>query len=78
MQVIINKAFVKGILNNHTKNYKIRIIPLSPKLQEMLTGYLISHDHNLLFPSINGGYLDSQNFNRRHFKPNSIRLSKTG
>lgn len=78
MQVIINKAFVKGILNNHTKNYKIRIIPLSPKLQEMLKEYLIAHDYNLLFPSINGGYLDSQNFNKRHFKPIVLDLVKQG
>lgn len=78
MQVIINKAFVKGILNSHTKNYKIRVIPLSQKLTDHMTEYLKHHDCDLLFPSIEGGYLDSQNFNRRHFKPLVLDLVKEG
>jgi integrase len=78
MQVIINKAFVKGVLNPHTKNYKIRIIPLSQKLIEIMTEYLKHLDSHLLFPSIEGGYLDSQNFNRRHFKPLVLDLVSQG
>jgi integrase len=79
VQVLINKAYSKGVLNNHTKNYKVRLIPLNPKLATFMINYCIGKNKNdLVFPSVEGNYLDHDNYNQRHFKPIVQELVNSG
>ncbi len=78
VQVVINKAFSGNVLNFHTKNYKIRIIPCNQKLADFLIDYLANHEEDLFFPSKSGSFMDKVKFNRRHFKPIVLELVEKG
>ncbi|WP_373479271.1 tyrosine-type recombinase/integrase [Geminocystis sp.] len=67
-----NKRYVRGHLKEGTKNGKLsRYFPCNPDLQALLNN-LTNHRHNplnLLFPSPNGLYINTDNLSRRIWKP---------
>lgn len=70
-KVIIEKAYSKGILMNHTKNYKIRTISLSPSLIKILQeiSYKEYHKKGLILRGLDGGFLNHSNFREDNWKP---------
>ncbi|MEM9543133.1 MAG: tyrosine-type recombinase/integrase [Cyanobacteria bacterium P01_E01_bin.42] len=70
-KVLIDKAYSKGILMPHTKNYKIRKISLSPALIATLKEieHKSYHKEGLVLRGRNGGFLDHSNFREDNWKP---------
>ncbi|MEA5469353.1 tyrosine-type recombinase/integrase [Spirulina sp. 06S082] len=60
----ISKVYSKGILMPVTKNHIARVIPLAPKLAEILKPL---EGKETLFSSPTGGYLNHSNFYRRQW-----------
>ncbi|MEA5471687.1 tyrosine-type recombinase/integrase [Spirulina sp. 06S082] len=78
-KVKIDKAYTKGILLPHTKNYKIRTIALSSSLIKILeNNYKKSNQNRLIFPGYKGGYLDHGNFRERQWQPILEALVRNG
>jgi integrase len=60
----------KARIEKETKNGKVRYIPLSPELKEVLLPLLINKQPtNLVFTSVNGLCIDDRMFTKRVFKP---------
>jgi integrase len=62
-----NKAFSQGILLPHTKNRSIRLFPANDQLQNVLRN--TPKTSNLVFPTVEGKYIDTCNFRNRYWKP---------
>jgi integrase len=57
-------------IDKETKNGKVRYLPLSPELKEVLLPLLINKQPtDLVFTSVNGLCIDDRMFLRRVFKP---------
>jgi len=69
----ITKVHTQGILQSHTKNHLIRVIPLSEQAERATR----SHQKGILFPSPGGGYINSRNFLRRAWRPIILPLVKS-
>lgn len=80
MQIIFNKRYVTGQLQQGTKNgISARIFPCNKGMIDFINNLpKIPNDKNLVFPSYMGLYLDLANFNRRYWQPivRSLALSK--
>lgn len=62
-----NKRFVDGILKEGLKNRKpFRYVPCNDQLQLLLSQIPRRHSH-LMFPAVQGGYLDNNNLVKRHW-----------
>lgn len=63
-----SKSYNNGILLQHTKTYEIRVFPVNEQLESLL-GSLprIPNNNNLIFPSVNLGYVNQKMFNRRYW-----------
>jgi integrase len=60
----------KARIDKETKNGKVRYLPLSPELREVLLPLLINKQPtDLVFTSVNGLCIDDRMFTRRVFKP---------
>jgi integrase len=60
----------KARIDKETKNGKVRYLPLSPELKEVLLPLLINKElADLVFTSVNGLCIDDRMFTRRVFKP---------
>jgi integrase len=65
--VVFNKAYSAGILMNHTKTHTARMFPCNSELNALID--TIPHSHStLVFPSIEGTYIDQNSFRRRAWK----------
>lgn len=66
--VSFNKIYSKGFLLNHTKTHTIRLFPCNEQLKKLVASIpKIKNKHNLIFPSIERGYVDQTNFRRRSY-----------
>jgi len=76
----INKRYSQGKLIQGTKNgVDIRLFPINNKLKELLDSIpKIENEHNLIFPSYEGKYLDRHNFTNRSWKTVINGLIKDG
>ena len=58
-----SKAYSKGILLPHTKTKEIRLFPCNDQLKTLLQSITSKNNQsNLLFPNLEGGYLNHGNF----------------
>lgn len=65
--IIINKAFTHGYLKG-TKTGETRIFPVNNQLKAIIDKLpKIENPNNLVFPSVEGGYIDQHNFNNRYW-----------
>jgi integrase len=65
-EIIVARAYSQGILKS-TKTYETRSFPINSQLANLLKSLPNSSD--LVFPSVEGGYIDQQRFNERYWKP---------
>ena len=66
--VRFNKAYTKGVLNNHTKTYTVRLFPCNAQLKALLDQIpKIDNPNNLIFPSQKKGYINQDNFRNRYW-----------
>jgi integrase len=64
----VNKRYVNGVLKDGLKNNKpYRYIPCNSQLQLLLSQ--IPRSNYLMFPAVNGGYINTENFVKRHWNP---------
>lgn len=63
-----NKAYSKGVLLPHTKTHTIRLFPCNDQLKKLLSRILRkTTKSNLVFPSVEGGYITQDDFRRRSY-----------
>lgn len=68
LYIRFNKAYSNGILLPHTKTYETRLFPINEQLKLLLnTMEVKTNTNNLIFPSINGGYVNQKTFGRRYW-----------
>ena len=63
-----SKAYSVGILVPHTKTHEIRLFPVNEQLGRLIKA--LDHKenrHNLIFPSVKGGYINQKTFSRRYW-----------
>jgi integrase len=61
-----SKAYSKGVLLPHTKTHTIRLFPCNKQLSKLLNRIARQpNSNNLVFPSIEGGYITQDDFRRR-------------
>lgn len=79
MQIIFNKRYTSGQLLKGTKNgVDARIFPCNKQMIEFIRSLpKIPNEHNLVFPSYKGTYLDGGNFHSRYWQPIINRLFDT-
>nr|WP_242026660.1 tyrosine-type recombinase/integrase [Leptolyngbya sp. FACHB-17] len=69
-EVWIGKAWdAKGKRVKSTKTNETRTVPISPNIQKMLQELREQSESKLVFPAPKGGYIDGNNFLKRHWKP---------
>lgn len=69
-RILFNKVYSKGHLIPSTKTNEIRLFNCNSQLVQLLEDCpKISNDHNLLFPSNQGGFINHSNWRRRYWKP---------
>ncbi|MGB5634200.1 MAG: tyrosine-type recombinase/integrase [Waterburya sp.] len=61
-----SKAYSKGILLPHTKTKEIRIFPCNKQLVSVLNS--VPRTNKLMFPGVEGGYLNHGNFRKRDWR----------
>ncbi|MGV2830302.1 tyrosine-type recombinase/integrase [Myxosarcina sp. GI1(2024)] len=61
-----SKAYSKGVLLPHTKTKEIRLFPCNRQLLSVLGSIEIKS--NLIFPGVEGGYLNHGNFRKRDWR----------
>ena len=61
-----SKAYSKGILLPHTKTKEIRIFPCNKQLVSVLNS--VPRINELMFPGVEGGYLNHGNFRKRDWR----------
>lgn len=63
-----NKAYSKGVLLSHTKTHTIRLFPCNNQLKKLLRRVPKKNTKdNLVFPSVDGGYITQDDFRRRSY-----------
>jgi integrase len=65
-RIIVSRAYSQGILKE-TKTYEARTFPVNSQLGDLLQS--LPKTGNLVFPSIEGGYINQHNFGERYWKP---------
>ncbi|BAQ66464.1 tyrosine-type recombinase/integrase [Geminocystis sp. NIES-3709] len=66
--VRFNKRYIKTKIKIGTKNgVDIRLFPVNKQLKELIDS-ISKQNNNLIFPSVNGGYINSGNFSQDVFK----------
>lgn len=65
-EIVVSKAYSQGILKS-TKTYETRRFPINSQLGQLLEA--LPKTQNLIFPSVEGGYIDQHNFGERYWKP---------
>ena len=74
-----NKAYTHGISMPHTKTREVRLFPCNDQLQVFLQRIPNTrNDNNLIFPSVNGGFIRQTNFRNRTWKSVIDGLVKQG
>jgi integrase len=70
-QIVFNKRYTSGQLLQGTKNgIDARIFPCNKQLTDFIRSLpKIANEHNLVFPSYEGTYLDGGNFHSRYWQP---------
>jgi len=61
-----SKAYSKGILLPHTKTKEIRLFPCNKQLISVLNS--VPRTNKLMFPGVEGGYLNHGNFRKRDWR----------
>ncbi|WP_019506769.1 tyrosine-type recombinase/integrase [Pleurocapsa sp. PCC 7319] len=61
-----SKAYSKGILLPHTKTKEIRLFPCNKQLVSVLDS--VPRTNKLMFPGVEGGYLNHGNFRKRDWR----------
>ncbi|MBE9048277.1 tyrosine-type recombinase/integrase [Pleurocapsales cyanobacterium LEGE 10410] len=61
-----SKAYSKGILLPHTKTKEIRLFPCNKQLVSVLNS--VPKTNKLMFPGVEGGYLNHGNFRKRDWR----------
>jgi integrase len=64
-EIIVSRAYSQGILKS-TKTYEARSFPVNSQLGKLLQG--LPKTQNLVFPSVEGSYINQHNFNERYWK----------
>ncbi|MEG4484469.1 tyrosine-type recombinase/integrase [Microcoleus sp. D2_18a_B4] len=76
--IVVSKAYSKGELKD-TKTYNTRIFPCNDQLLSLLRRIpKRQNENNLIFPSVEGGYLNQDNFLNRQWRPVVIKLYQSG
>ena len=66
--ISFNKAYSKGVLLSHTKTHTIRLFPCNEQLKKLIASIpKIENKHNLVFPSVELGYISQDDFRRRSY-----------
>jgi len=65
-EIVFSKAYSQGILKA-TKTYEAREFPVNAQLAELLGS--LPRTQNLVFPSVQGNYIDQHNFRDRYWQP---------
>jgi integrase len=65
-RIIVSRAYSQGILKE-TKTYEARTFPINSQLANLLQN--LPRTQNLVFPSLEGGYINQHNFGERYWKP---------
>lgn len=74
-----NKRYSKGHLLNSTKTNEIRLFKCNEQLASLLESIpRVENKHNLLLPSINGGYINYHRFRESNWRPIVKALVKQG
>jgi len=74
-EIVVSKAYSQGILKA-TKTYEARNFPVNSQLAKLLKS--LPKTQNLVFPSVEGGYINQHNFNERYWKPIVKQLVASG
>ena len=74
-RIIVSRAYSQGILKS-TKTYETRTFPINSQLGDLLQS--LPRTQNLVFPSIEGGYINQHNFSERYWKPIVKKLVAAG
>lgn len=74
-EIIVSRAYSQGILKS-TKTYEARSFPVNPQLANLLKS--LPRTQNLVFPSVEGGHINQQNFGKRYWKPIVEQLAVSG
>lgn len=78
-KVIIRKVYSNGVFMRGTKNKVDRIFPCNAQLTALIAKLpRINNEHNLVFPSIKGGYITQRNFRSRYWDKVVSRLVEEG
>jgi integrase len=64
-EIIVSRAYSQGILKP-TKTYEARSFSINSQLAKLLKS--LPKKQNLVFPSVEGGYINQHNFNERYWK----------
>jgi len=70
--VYVRRSFSKGRLKCTKTEASVRAVPLQAIALSALDRLPVGTGSNLLFPAVNGGYLDLHNFRNRDWKPAQI------
>lgn len=74
----IAKSYNNGILKD-TKTGESRLFPVNQQLSEIIETFpRIENEHNLIFPSVEKGYINQRNFLKRQWRPIVLRLWNEG
>lgn len=74
-----NKAYSKGVSLPHTKTHTIRLFPCNKQVSKLLNRIgRYPNSNNLVFPSIEGGYITQDDFRRRSWTRIVKELVKDG
>ncbi len=69
LYIRFNKAYSNGILLPHTKTYETRLFPINEQLKILIeTMSMVENENNLIFPSVQGSYINQKMFNRRYWR----------
>ena len=69
LYIRFNKAYSVGILLPYTKTRETRLFPVNEQLKKLIENISSTEtNHNLIFPSVKGGYVNQKTFNRRYWK----------
>jgi integrase len=76
--IVISKVYSKGFIQT-SKTKEIRLFKCNDQLTKLLVeAPRIENEHNLMFPSIQGGYINHGNWSKRYWRPLINGLVKDG
>lgn len=77
--VRFNKVWTSKVLVHSTKTHEIRLFPCNEQLVNLIERIPVrENSNNLVFPSVEGGYVTQGNFRKRYWKPVVDGLAKEG